>query len=168
MSNLFDIKDLNFVIAGGLGQVGLKLSEHLEKNGSKMVILDLFDKKKLVSLKKKNLFLSSKKIKILSVDISKKSKIEKSLNKITNFLKRINVLVNLAAVDTKNKSKFDKKINFHNFPDKSLRKSIDVNLIGSLNLSQIFCKYFVKNNIAGNIINVAFYIFYCWSKFSSL
>ena len=53
MSNLFDIKDLNFVIAGGLGQVGLKLSEHLEKNGSKMVILDLFDKKKLVSLKKK-------------------------------------------------------------------------------------------------------------------
>ncbi len=155
MSNLFDIKDLNFVIAGGLGQVGLKLSEHLEKNGSKMVILDIFDKKKLVSLKKKNLFLSSKKIKILSVDISKKSKIEKSLNKITNFLKRINVLVNLAAIDTNNKGKFDKKINFHNFPDKSLRKSIDVNLIGSLNLSQIFCNYFVKNNIAGNIINVA-------------
>ena len=53
MSNLFNIKDINFVIAGGLGQIGLKLSEYLDQNGSKVVIIDIFDQKKLKTLKKK-------------------------------------------------------------------------------------------------------------------
>ena len=155
MSNLFNVKDVNFVITGGLGQVGLKLCEYLEQNGSKMVILDLYDQKKLKILKKKYLFLNSKKIMFFNVDISKKEKIKTTLKKILNFLKKINVLVNLAAIDTNNQGKFDKKINFHNFPYENLKKSIDVNLLGTFNVSQIFCNYFVKNNISGNIINVA-------------
>tara|TARA_Y200000002_G_scaffold381930_1_gene397370 strand:+ start:334 stop:1155 length:822 start_codon:yes stop_codon:yes gene_type:complete len=155
MSNLFNVKNINFVITGGLGQVGLKLCEYLEQNGSKIVIFDLYDQKKLKILKRKHLFLNSENVKILSVDISKKNKIKNSLNKTLNFLKQINVLVNLAAVDANNKGEFDKKINFHDFPYKIIKKSIDINLLGTLNVSQIFCNYFIKNNIAGNIINVA-------------
>jgi|TARA_Y100000031_G_C8200311_1_gene375866 NAD(P)-dependent dehydrogenase (short-subunit alcohol dehydrogenase family) len=155
MSSLFEVKNINFVVTGGLGQIGLKLSEYLEQNGSKVVIIDIFDQKKLKILKKKYLFLNSKNIKILSVDISKKEKIKNSLSKILNFVKNINVLVNLAAIDANNKGNFNKNFNFHNFPYDLLKKSIDINLLGTLNISQIFCEYFIKKKIAGNIINVA-------------
>ena len=155
MNNLFEVKNLNFVISGGLGQIGLKLSEYLEKNGSKLVIIDFFDQKILKSIKKKNLFLNSKNIKILNVDISKKIQIKKSLPKILKFLKKINVSVNLAAIDANNSGKFDKDLNFHNFPEKILKKSIDINLLGAINLAQVFCQYFLKNKVSGNIINVA-------------
>tara|TARA_B100001971_G_C17640953_1_gene263330 strand:+ start:268 stop:384 length:117 start_codon:yes stop_codon:yes gene_type:complete len=32
MSSLFEVKNINFVVTGGLGQIGLKLSEYLEQN----------------------------------------------------------------------------------------------------------------------------------------
>ena len=35
------------------------------------------------------------------------------------------------------------------------KKSLDINLLGTINISQIFCEYFVKNKIKGNIINIA-------------
>lgn len=155
MNNLFEVKNINFVISGGLGQIGLKVSEYLEKNDSKLVVIDFFDKKKLQSIKKKNPFLNSKNIKILNVDISKKNQIKKSLPKILKFLKQINVSVNLAAIDANNLGKFDKDLNFHNFPEKVLKKSIDINLLGAINLAQVFCEYFIKNKVAGNIVNVA-------------
>ena len=53
MNTLFDVKNMNFVITGGLGQIGLKLSEYLEQNGSKIIILDVFNQKKINKLKKK-------------------------------------------------------------------------------------------------------------------
>ena len=155
MNNLFEVKNINFVISGGLGQIGLKLSEYLEKNDSKLVVMDYFDQKKLQLIKKKNPFLNSKNIKILNVDISKKNQIKKSLPKILKFLKQINVSVNLAAIDANNLGKFDKDVNFHNFPEKVLKKSIDINLFGAINLAQVFCEYFIKNKVAGNIVNVA-------------
>ena len=52
MSNLLNVKNVNFVITGGLGQIGLKLCEYLEQNGSKMAIIDLYDQKKLKIQKK--------------------------------------------------------------------------------------------------------------------
>lgn len=155
MSTLFNLRNINFVLTGGLGQIGLKLSEHLEQNGSKIIIIDVFDQKKLKIFKKKYSFLNSKNIKIFNIDISKKEKVKNSLNKILNFAKKIDVLINLAAVDANNKGSFNKNFDFHNFPTKLLEKSIDINLLGTINISQVFCEYFVKNKIAGNIINVA-------------
>ncbi len=155
MNTLFDVKNMNFVITGGLGQIGLKLTEYLEQNGSKIIIVDIFNQKKISKLEKKFSFLKSKNIKLLNIDISKKKKIKNSIKIILNFAKKIDVLINLAAIDANNKGNFNKNYNFHNFPESLLEKSIDVNLIGSINTSQVFCEYFVKNRIAGNIINVA-------------
>ena len=89
MSVLFEVKNLNFVIAGGLGQVGLKLAEYLEKNGSKIVIIDVYNQKNLKILKNKNLFLNSKNIKIFNIDISKKKIIQHRYFKKKNYSKII-------------------------------------------------------------------------------
>ena len=108
MNSLFNVKNLNFVITGGLGQIGLKLSEYLEKNGSNIVIIDIFGEKKIKNLKKNYSFLNSKNIRILNIDISKKNKISRSLKKILNFVKKIDVLINLASIDANNKGIFNK------------------------------------------------------------
>lgn len=155
MESLFDVKNLNFVITGGLGQIGLKLAKYLEKNGSVIVIIDIFNQKKLKDLKRKYSFLNSDKIKILNIDISNKRKIKESLRKILSFIKKIHVLINLAAIDANNKGNFSKNSNFHNFSSSLLKKSLDINLIGTINISQILCEYFVNNKIKGNIINIA-------------
>ena len=155
MNNLFNTKNINFVITGGLGQIGLKLSDYLDQNGSKVVIIDVFDKKKFSSLKKKYSFLNSKNIKVLNIDISKKEKVKNSLKKILSFTKKVDVLINLAAIDVNNKGNFNKNFNFHNFPQNLLEKSININLLGTINTAQVFCEYFVKKKISGNIINVA-------------
>jgi hypothetical protein len=44
------------------------------------------------------------------------------MKKILNFTKKIDVLINLAAIDVNNKGNFSKNFNFHNFPTKLLRK----------------------------------------------
>ena len=75
MNTLFNVKDMNFVLTGGLGQIGLKLSEYLEQNGSKIIIVDVFNQKKINKLKKKFSFLKSRNIKLLNIDISKKKKL---------------------------------------------------------------------------------------------
>lgn len=155
MNNLFKVKNINFVISGGLGRIGLKVSEYLEKNGSKLALIDFFDQKKLQLIKKKNPFLNSKNIEILNVDVSKKNQIKKSLPKILKFLKQINVSVNLAAIDANSSGKFNKNFNFHNFPENILKKSINTNLLGAVNVAQVICEYFIKNKVAGNIVNVA-------------
>jgi nucleoside-diphosphate-sugar epimerase len=74
MNTLFNVKNMNFVLTGGLGQIGLKLSEYLEQNGSKIIIVDIFDPKKLEKLEKKISFLKSKNIKILNIRYFKKRK----------------------------------------------------------------------------------------------
>ena len=155
MNSLFNVKNLNFVITGGLGQIGLKLSEYLEKNGSNIVIIDIFEEKRIKNLKKNYSFLNSKNIRILNIDISKKNKISRSLKKILNFVKKIDVLINLASIDANNKGIFNKNSSFHNFSTNMIKKSLDINLLGTINISQIFCEYFVKNKIKGNIINIA-------------
>ena len=74
MFSLFDVTNLNFVITGGLGQIGLKLLEYLENSNSKIVVIDIFSNKKLKLLKKKYSFLNSKKLKILNINICNKKK----------------------------------------------------------------------------------------------
>ena len=156
MLNIFSVKNLNFLITGGLGQIGMELLSYLVINGSKIVIVDLADKKKIIHLKKKNPFLNSKNVKIYFTDITNKKNFENTFKKILKFTKKIDVLINLAATDSNNKGTFKtSKHNFHNFPYALIKKSLDVNLIGTLNTSQVLCNYFLKNKIPGNIINVA-------------
>ena len=122
MFSLFDVTNLNFVITGGLGQIGLKLLDYLENSNSKIVVIDIFSNKKLKLLKKKYSFLNSKKLKILNINICNKKKTENSLKKIIFFLKKIDILINLAAIDRNNKGNFSTNYDFHNFPHEFKKK----------------------------------------------
>ena len=85
-------------------------------------------------------------------DITKESDIKKFYNKIKKT--KVDTLINGAALDPKISKKKSYE-SFTNHPISDWKKMIDVNLIGSINLTRYICKIFEKNNFNGNIINIA-------------
>ena len=83
-----------------------------------------------------------------------------SIKKIVKNLRKkniiINNLINNAAIDAKvNKKKSQKNDNFENFDLDVWNNEIKVGLTGAMLCSQIIGGEMVKNNIKGNIVNIA-------------
>ena len=142
----FDLKDKVAIITGAGGLLGKEHCKALEMAGCKIIALDI-DIKKLKKLKDKincDYYLC---------DITNKKNILRIKKKILKKYKKINILINNAAIDFV-PSKKNKKFNFENFSTKQLYKEIKVSINGSMLMSQIFGPLMVKNK-SGVIINVA-------------
>ncbi len=145
--SVFDLKNKKILVTGALGLIGSELCYRLIKNNNKLIMIDH-------NLKKKSDFkIKSKNINIYDVDLSNPSEIKKFFKSNQKILKGFNTLVNLAAIDAKVKTgnEFD---TFANFPIENLIKTFSVNVIGLICVCQEACKFFLKNKIIGNIINV--------------
>ena len=114
-----DIKNKVIIITGGLGLLGLTLIEELAKDGAKVVVLDLKNSKILNKIKdydliKKNLFY-------FRCNVCEKKHVLKIQKKIILKLKKIDVLINAAAVtDAVEKAKNLKQSMFENYSIKEL------------------------------------------------
>ena len=146
--SVFDLKNKKILVTGALGLIGRELCYRLIKNNNKLIMIDHNFKKKNSSFK-----IKSKKINVYDVDLSNPSEIKKFFKLNQKILKGFNTLVNLAAIDAKVKrgNEFDV---FENFPIENLIKTFSVNVIGLICICQEACKFFLKNKIKGNIINV--------------
>ena len=142
----FDLKDKVAIVTGAGGLLGKEHCKALEMAGCQIIALDI-DIKKLKKLKGEincDYYLC---------DITNKKNILRIKKKILKKYKKINILINNAAIDFV-PSKKNKKINFENFSTKQLHKEIKVSINGSMLMSQIFGPLMVKNK-NGVIINVA-------------
>ena len=90
--------------------------------------------------------------KFFKCDICNEKDVQNLRNKIKNL--KVNTLINGAAIDSKISAEKNKK-SFSNYPVEQWRKTLDVNLIGSMILTKYICKNFENNNFTGNIINIA-------------
>ena len=91
------------------------------------------------------------------LDITDENNCDEVISEVVNKYGRIDVLINNAAIDAKFDSEGSSKINksrFEYYPLEALRKSVDVNLIGTIIITQIVCRQMLKQG-SGNIINVA-------------
>jgi NAD(P)-dependent dehydrogenase (short-subunit alcohol dehydrogenase family) len=94
---------------------------------------------------------------VTTLDVTDDSSIQTCLDAALQKFGRVDVLVNNAAID----AKFD-AINkdhilsnrFEEYPVDVLRKSLEVNMLGLIRVSQFFCRQMLKQK-QGNIINVA-------------
>lgn len=94
---------------------------------------------------------------VAEMDITNEAQVGEVVAQIAAYFGSIDVLVNNAAID----AKFDKtgmsKVNqsrFENYPLDLLRKSVDVNLTGTIIVTQAVCRQMLQQG-HGNIINVA-------------
>jgi NAD(P)-dependent dehydrogenase (short-subunit alcohol dehydrogenase family) len=146
-------------ITGAFGLIGYSLSKFFLRNNYCVVLSDIEHKKidfinsDLINKEKLNpdFFL------LLKLDITCKKSINKALELSIKKFSKVDVLVNNAAIDAKfDKNGFENIDNnsFENYPIDLLEKSIKVNTVGMVLITQLFCKQMLSQGF-GNIINVA-------------
>lgn len=141
----FNLNNKTIIVTGCNGIIGKSISKALSSYGADLILIDIVDQSKI---NKQTRDLQKKfKNKILPIKLDINNEIE--TKKIFKNINKIDVLINLAAIDAKvNEGKeyvFDKKL---------LKNSLNTNLIGTSIFTDFILKKMIKRK-KGNIINVA-------------
>jgi len=157
MTKTISVEGKVILLTGAFGLIGMTLVKSFLAQGAKVVLADV--NKKQASKVEKELKLLTKKSDYLIciTDVTKSLSIKSCVNSAIRKYKKIDVLINNAAID----AKFDKSANdksnqsrFELFPIPLLEKSFDVNVKGLIMMTQTVIQQMLKQGF-GNIINVA-------------
>ncbi|MDD2244242.1 MAG: SDR family oxidoreductase [Dysgonamonadaceae bacterium] len=158
MNNEITVKDKVIFLTGALGLIGTEISTHFLKQGAFVALTDV-DLSKADARKKElaTLGIAEDQYLLLKLDITNEENCEQTVAETINKFGRIDVLINNAAIDAKFDKEGTSKVNmsrFEHYPLNALRQSVEVNLIGTVIISQVVCRQMLKQR-SGNIINVA-------------
>ena len=148
---MYKLRNKIILIPGGLGLIGKEISKNLALEGAKVIVLDLKKNK----LKKKFFFYSKNEGQIIYIkcNINNVLQLNKIKKQIIKKFKRLDVLINLAAItDAVESPKDIFESKFENFSIKKWNKSIQTNLTSIFLLCKIFGSIMV-NQREGSIIN---------------
>lgn len=142
------LKNKTIIITGANRGIGFELSKHFLKCGSNLILLsrskkqNQLSKKKLLSLShnKNNLFFQN-------LDISNFREVDKFFKRILLKYKKIDILINNAGI-------YGPKGPIDKISWKQLKKTIDVNLLGSIYFIKKILPHFKKNKY-GRIIQLS-------------
>jgi len=140
------------VVTGGAGFFGEQICEALLEINYKVVVIDI-NNNKLKNIKRK---FNKKKhnIDIVNEDITNEEKINSKALSIINKFKKIDLLVNNAAIDYKPIIKNKKKQTFGNTHLEAWSRELNVGLTGAFICSKIFSNFMIKKR-RGIILNIA-------------
>ena len=144
------LKDKVIVLTGSNGLIGKDLKGMLFREGAKLAVIG--HKKKGVN----SILLTNESGSILadSIDVTKKKSIKKCFKRIVDHFGKIDLLINNAGIDRKIDDPEDLySIPFEDYPSKKIKECIDVNMMGTIKVTQRACKHFLKQGY-GNIINI--------------
>lgn len=134
----FNLSNKNVVITGGAGGVGSEIVKLFVKKGANVLFLDV-NKSKGERLQKE----LSGKAKFIYCDISNKESVQQAVNECVHYYKRINVLVNNAAILKTGK-----------FTETEFTDIIETNLIGTMSVTQLLLSYMQKGDAVLNVLSV--------------
>lgn len=155
--NPFNLKDKIILITGGFGQIGKAVGLGMLRMGAKVALADI-DSSAIGALQAELQaeFLSDQ-FKLLTLDITSEESCDNAINQVVAGFGQLDVLFNNAAIDAKFDTAGESKVDqsrFENYPIALLRKSVEVNLTGTVIMTQAACRQMLKQG-HGNIINVA-------------
>lgn len=152
------IEDKIVFITGAFGLIGLSISKNFLDNGAKVILADIQnDRIEEIESELVTAGYQEDQFLVLFTDITSEQSVKQSLADAIGKFDKIDVLINNAAIDAKFDRKGKTSINdssFENYPLYLLQRSIDVNTIGTVLVTQIFCRQMLIQG-HGNIINVA-------------
>ena len=134
------------IITGANQGIGLKIAKHFYLKGSNLILCSR-NKKKLLSVKKKLVTKFKNKLLLEQLDISKKKQVDKFYKKILNKKIKVDILINNAAIlGPKGPTE---TLNWNEW-----RKTLEVNLIGSIYMINKIVPHFKKNKY-GKILQLS-------------
>ena len=134
------------IITGANQGIGLETAKYFYSKGSNL-ILCARNKKKLLSVKKILLSKFQNKLYLEQVDISKKRQVDKFYKKILNKKIKIDILINNAAI-------LGPKGSTETLDWNEWKKTIEINLIGSIYMINKIIPHFKKNK-RGKILQLS-------------
>ncbi len=148
---IFSLKNKTAIVTGALGLIGKEHCKALSEAGANVVVADL-DEHKAIEFANS---LNNESIGIF-LDVTNKSSIQTTKEKIIEKFGHIDILVNNAAINDmfENPKAAAEQSKFENYPLELWQKSIDVNLTGVFLCSQVFGAEMAKQK-KGSIINIA-------------
>jgi NAD(P)-dependent dehydrogenase (short-subunit alcohol dehydrogenase family) len=154
--NEFSLEKKVALITGANGLIGREIADSFASFSANLILLDNTEDED-IDIYAKNLSEKySVKVKVFHISITDIDKIKHVINEALIYFGKIDILVNLAAID----AKFDENIKnvpktaFEDFPIELWSKSIEVNMTGTFLITQQVVKQMLKQK-NGNIINVA-------------
>jgi NAD(P)-dependent dehydrogenase (short-subunit alcohol dehydrogenase family) len=152
MSNLFDIHGKVAVITGAAGILGSEMTRALAKEGVKVAILDI-DQKKAETL--------SEQIKAdggislaVQTDVLDKNSIIQAKDIIIRKFNKVDILINGAGGNKKEATTSDEFGSFLNLPPEAIQWVFNLNFLGSVLPTQVFGEVMAKSD-EGIIINIS-------------
>jgi NAD(P)-dependent dehydrogenase (short-subunit alcohol dehydrogenase family) len=153
IQELFDLTGLVAVVTGGAGFLGQQFSEALFEAGASVVIADV--EKGLAADFAGSINDRGGTSLAVELDVTNPDSVDGLMKKTLKDLGRLDILVNSAALDPKFEGGSAEKhiTSFEEFPLKSWKDALDVNLTGMFLACQAGARVMKKNG-KGSIINI--------------
>ena len=157
-NNPNSITDKVIFVTGALGQIGKEVSFSFLKQNAKVVFTDIvLNAQSVFETELNELGIDPANYLFCKLDITSEENCTEVVEAAVSKFSKIDVLINNAAIDAKFDKEGTSKVNksrFEFYPLDALRKSVEVNLVGTVIITQVVCRQMLKQGF-GNIINVA-------------
>lgn len=134
------------LVTGGARGIGKKIVEDFANLGYNVCVNYNKSEREAIKLKDE-LARKGLSVYIAKADISKVNEVDAMVNNVISNFGKIDVLVNNAGV-----CNYDL---FTEIPDDEIKKLIDVNILGTINVTKSVLKNSMINNKSGNVINLS-------------
>lgn len=145
------------LITGACGLIGKTIALAFLEQGASVILADIDESKQNVLENETSKKFPSSQFLFQKLDITDEESCQHAMIAIIEKFGRLDVLINAAGLDAKFDKESSAKVNhsrFENYPIDLVRKAVDINLTGTILITQYACKQMIKQK-SGNIINVA-------------
>lgn len=151
VAKMFDVSGKVAAITGGGGILCSGMAEALGAAGVKVAVLDLREDAAEVVAKK--IRGQGGQAVAVAVDVLKRDSIEDAYKKVVDKLGPVDVLIN-GAGGNKREATTSPDLSFFDLPEQAVRWVFDLNCLGTIMPSQIFCRAMAERGV-GNVINIS-------------
>lgn len=145
------------LLTGAYGLIGQTLAEAFLQQGARVVLADRDTTKQPEMQARFSKTSGGESFLCQALDITQEDSCQKAIEATIRQFGRLDVLINNAAIDAKFDKQHTASINpsrFEHYPAELLRQSVEVNLTGTVFMTQAACRAMLDQG-AGHIINVA-------------
>ncbi len=157
LSGMISVKNKVILITGAFGLIGKEISKSYLQNDGKVIIAGHKASDVAVIKKEFSKQFAEDNFLTCALDVTDADSIKVCLSGTLDRFGKIDILVNNAAIDAKFDQENKEKIfsgRFEDYPLDLIRKSVEVNMLGMIQVTQAVCRQMLKQG-HGNIINVA-------------